>query len=38
MVKVFAYIPKVKESNFMHGVVCVVNNGMLIEYSPIEFL
>jgi hypothetical protein len=35
MVRVFASIPKVKESNVMSGVVCVVNNGMLIEYSCI---
>jgi hypothetical protein len=38
MVKVFATISKVKGSNLMGGVVCVVNNGMLIEYFPIEFL
>jgi len=37
MVKMFASIPKVKGSNIMSGVV-VVNNSMLIKYSPIEFL
>jgi hypothetical protein len=37
MVRVFASILKVKASNFMGGVV-MVNNGMLTEYSPIEFL
>jgi len=37
MVRVFASIPKVKGSNLVGGL-CVVNNGMLIEYSPIKFL
>jgi hypothetical protein len=37
MVRVFVFIPKVKGSNLMN-VLCVVNNGMLIEYFPIEFL
>jgi hypothetical protein len=37
MVRVFASIPKVKGSNFM-AVLCVINNGMLIEHFPIEFL
>jgi hypothetical protein len=32
MVRVFAFILKVKGSNFMNGV-CMVNNGKLIEYS-----
>jgi hypothetical protein len=36
MVKVFASNPKVKRSNLIGGVV-VVNNGMLIEYSPMKF-
>jgi hypothetical protein len=39
MVRVFASNPKVKGSNFMGGGwVCVVNNGMLTEYSLFEFL
>jgi hypothetical protein len=38
MVKVFASIPKVKGLNLMGDVVFVVNNGMFIKYSPIEFL
>jgi hypothetical protein len=33
MVRVFVSILKVKGSNFMNGVVCVINNGKLIEYS-----
>jgi len=37
MVRVFAPFPKVKGSNLMGGVVCG-HNGMLIEYSFIEFL
>jgi hypothetical protein len=37
MVWVFTFIPKVMWSNFIGGV-CVVNNGMLIKYSFIEFL
>jgi hypothetical protein len=37
MVRVFAFIPKVKGSNLMGGVI-VVNNGMLTEHSPIKFL
>ncbi len=37
MNKISIKYPKVKGSNFMNGV-CVVNNGMLTEYSPIEFL
>jgi hypothetical protein len=32
MVKVFTSISKVNKSNRMSGVLCVVNNGMLIEY------
>ncbi len=35
MVKVFTSIPKDQTS---WVVLCVVNNGMLIEYFPIEFL
>jgi hypothetical protein len=38
MARVFTSFPKVKGSNFMGGVVCVVNYGMLTKYSPIEFL
>jgi hypothetical protein len=38
MVRVFALNPKVKGSNLMSGVVCVINNGMLAKYFQIEFL
>jgi hypothetical protein len=37
MVKVFVCILKVKGSN-KWVVLCVVNNGVLTEYCPIEFL
>jgi hypothetical protein len=37
MVRVFAYILKVKGSNLTHGVF-VVNNGKLIKCSPTWFL
>jgi hypothetical protein len=37
MVNVFAPIPKVKDQTSW-VVLCVVNNGMLTKYSPIEFL
>jgi hypothetical protein len=37
MVKVFVSIPKVRDQTSW-VILCVVNNGMLTEYSPIEFL
>jgi hypothetical protein len=37
MVRVFASIPKVKDQTSLM-VLCVINNGMLIDYSSIEFL
>jgi hypothetical protein len=37
MVRVFDSIPKVKGLNLMGDIVCG-QQGMLIEYSPIEFL
>ncbi len=37
MVRVFASNSKVKDQTSW-VVLCVINNGMLIEYSPMEFL